>query len=178
MTHKEDPKVQSVADSFFYFQPEKESDEVANHKPLLHQNMNGGVKIHESISSHLAIKVSPPSQNKRITPSSATQLITDTASIDSGSVFNSPTSLKSYRSFASKTSVPTVKLDLINYMSNTSNILLIDDEGGETVDEINKDFEINVQSLPEAVEYVNSGVDNAVADTCACDNTNDTCDGD
>lgn len=40
----------------------------------------------DSMHSHLVIRVSPPSQHRRLTPNSSSRLITDTASVASGSV--------------------------------------------------------------------------------------------
>lgn len=95
---------------------EGSSDEDKGEKDLLNEKLNGTILSDESIPSHLMIRVSPPSHNRRVTPNSATQLITDTASVHSGST--TPSSLRSYRSFNSKTSIPSIKLDLVDFISD------------------------------------------------------------
>ena len=95
---------------------EEEEEDEEEEKGLLNETLNGTVLSEESIPSHLMIRVSPPSHNRRTTPNSVTQLITDTASADSGSV--TPSSLKSYRSITSKTSLPSIKLDLVHFISD------------------------------------------------------------
>ena len=66
------------------------------------------------LQRHLVIRVTPPGHSRRITPCSATRLIPDEMS-DSGSVWNSPISVKS---MTSKKSLPAMKLDLITFISD------------------------------------------------------------
>lgn len=88
-------------------------------KPVEKQPLsNGGVLTESSLPRHLVICVSPPGHSRRITPCSATRLLGDGIS-DTSSSWNSPISMKSV---ASKNSLPPMKLDLINFISDTKSV--------------------------------------------------------
>ncbi|KAK6644017.1 hypothetical protein RUM43_000282 [Polyplax serrata] len=91
----------------------RDSDSKAAGKQVA--TINGGVPSENGLQRHLVIRVTPPGHSRRITPCSATRLISDTAS-DSGSIWNSPISLKS------KKSLPAMNLDFITFISDAKTL--------------------------------------------------------
>lgn len=94
------------------FPVKKESEPKAAEKETA--VINGRVVAEPGLQRHLVIRVTPPGHSRRITPCSATRLISEVVS-DSGSVWNSPISVKSV---ASKKSLPAMNLDLITFISD------------------------------------------------------------